>query len=47
VFSEAVSELPGPTSEEKKARVQHHSEFLTGTPQMKILGDRKVSIGTV
>jgi len=47
--SEAVSELPRPTSDKKRARVKHHLEVLTGTPQKKISGERnlKVSIGTL
>jgi hypothetical protein len=40
VANEAVSELPGPTSEQKPARIKHHSEVLTGTTQKKISGAR-------
>jgi len=47
--SEALSELPRPTGDKKRARIKHHLEALTGTPQKKISGERnlKVSIGTV
>lgn len=40
--NEAVSELPGPRSEQKQGREKHRLEVLTVTPQKKILKDAKI-----
>jgi hypothetical protein len=42
VANEAVSELPGPRSEQKQGREKHRLEVLTVTPQQKILKDAKI-----